>query len=501
MCNTATTATRVGTAGGADTVRETTNRGGPHAVRREYERKTSSAAKQKRSRGREPNHVRRRRNAILALIAGVLLVVVAAIWFMGNADEIRRGVRIGEVDVGGMTREEASAAVERHAGGAFEEIRFGDGVFSVPGEKLGVKVDAASAVGEAYSVGREGWAGERVLDVLRAYLGGIQIDSDVEYEEAAARGVLEDAARDFYEEPQNATFRVTDDGQVEVQGARQGRVLDREETLANLDRALEDMSSEVPIAADYKKAEVSTQEVEGLKPTEVIGEYRTDFRWDSNPSRKANMRLAAGAVNNTLLAPGEVFSFNELASELDYEQAKTFSDGGVAYADGGGLCQVSSTLYIEAQYAGLEIVERHPHYAVLPYIKPGFDATVWFGDEWGWGVLDMKFKNNTDAYVLVREWVDERGFMNAEIRGQPTGKKVEMRTDKLFEDTTRGIKWVTYKKVTEGGKVLQDGLIYDYVYSYNPPVDENLPHHDTSAPRVSGWNDPGNTTGWAEVPE
>ncbi len=477
-------------------MRETTNRGGPHAVRREYERKTSPAAKQKRSRSRrEPNHVRRRRNAILALIAGVLLVVVA-VWFWGDADEIRGGIRVGEVDVGGMTRGEAREAVERHAAGAFEEIRFGDGVFSVPGEKLGVKVDAASAVGEAYSVGREGWAGERVLDVLRAYLGGIQIDSDVEYEEEAARGVLEDAARDFYEEPQNATFRVTDDGQVEVQEARQGRVLDREETLANLDRALEDMSSEVPIAADYKKAEVSTQEVEGLKPTEVIGEYRTDFRWDSNPSRKANMRLAAGAINNTLLAPGEVFSFNELTSELDYASAKTFSDGGVAYADGGGLCQVSSTLYMAAQYAGLEIVERHPHYAVLPYIKPGFDATVWFGDEWGWGVLDMKFKNNTDAYVLVREWVDERGFMNAEIRGQPTGKKVEMRTEKIFERPQVGIKWATYKTVTKDGKVLFDGLIHDYIYAYNPPVPDGGPHYDTSIPRVSGWSDPTNTTGW-----
>ena len=92
------------------------------------------------------------------------------------------------------------------------------------------------------------------------------------------------------------------------------------------------------------------------------------------------MKLAASAVSGTLVAPGEVFSFNEHASGLDYDKAKTFSEGGVGYADGGGLCQVSSTLYMAAQYAGLEIVERHPHYAVLPYIKPGFDATVWFGE-------------------------------------------------------------------------------------------------------------------------
>jgi vancomycin resistance protein YoaR len=173
----------------------------------------------------------------------------------------------------------------------------------------------------------------------------------------------------------------------------------------------------------------------------------------------------------------------------------------VGYADGGGLCQVSSTLYMAAQYAGLEIVERHPHYAVLPYIKPGFDATVWFGDEYGYGVQDMKFRNTTDGYILVREWVDDQGFLRTEIQGQPTGKKVEMRTEKIFESTVRGIKWATYKRVTKDGEVLFDGLIHDYIYSYNPPVDDSMPHYDTSAPRVSGWNDPGNTTGWAEVPQ
>ena len=480
---------------------ETTSRDGSHAVRG-YERGTTPAAtRRKRARGRKPDYTRRRKNTALALGVITLLVVVA-FWYAGNADEIRRGVRVGEVNVGGLTRGEARAAVERHAAEAFEEIRFGEGVFAVSGERLGVEVDAARAVDEAYSVGREGWVGARVFDVLHAYvLGGIRVDPEVSYDEGAARGMLEDAAREFYQRPQNASFSVSDEGKVEVEGARQGRVMDREETLANLETALSELESEVAIAADHKRAEVSTQEIEALKPTEVIGEYRTDFRWDSNPSRKANMKLAAGAINNTVLEPGEVFSFNELASKLDYEQAKTFSDGGVAYADGGGLCQVSSTLYMAAQYAGLQIVERHPHYAVLPYIKPGFDATVWFGEVGsGWGAQDMKFKNTTEGYVVVREWVDDNGFLRAEIHGRPTGKKVEMRTEKIFERTDRGIKWATYKKVTnEDGKVLFDGLIHDYVYSYNPPAPDGGPHYDTSVPRVSGWKDPTNTTGWNDL--
>ena len=434
----------------------------------------------------------------IALLAGVLLVAIA-VWYLEGSGEIRRGVRVGEVDVGGMTRGEAREAIKRHAADAFEKIRFGNGVFTVPGEKLGVKVDAASAVREAYSVGREGWAGERVFDVLRTFLGGVQIDPKVEYDKKAAQNALKTAAREFYRKPQNATFRVADDGHVMVQKAREGRVLNQEETLANLDRSLSDMSGEVPIAVDYKKPKISTQDVKGLKPTQVIGKYRTDFRWDSNPNRKANMRLAASAINNTLLAPGEVFSFIKHTKDLHYKVARTFSNGGIGYENGGGLCQVSSTLYMAAEYAGLKIVERHPHYAVLPYIKPGFDATVWFGEPGnGWGAMDMRFKNNTDAYILVREWVDDNGFLNAQIVGQPTGKKVEMRTKKIWEDHTRGIKWSTYKKVTDkNGKVISNGLLHSYIYSYNPPVPAGVPHDQTSVPRVGGWPDPTNTTGWA----
>jgi vancomycin resistance protein YoaR len=478
---------------------ETKSRGGDYAV---YKTGRRSVKERGRPHGRKKvDYARRRRNVGVALIAGLLLAVLV-VWYLDARNEILSGVSVGEVEVGGMTEDEAREAVESRAAATFEEIRFGEGEASISGETLGVKIDTASATEEAFALGREGWIGRRVAERLRAYLGGIEVEPEVVYQEQAAKESVKALAGELYAKPQNASFRLTDDGGVEVTGAKEGRVVDQEATLANLDRALGDLRNQVPIAeSEAPKPEVTTDEIESLRPTEVIGEYKTDFRWDSNPSRKANMKLAAGAVNGTLVAPGEVFSFNELASDLDYSEAKTFSDGGVGYADGGGLCQVSSTLYMAAQYSGLEIVERHPHYAVLPYIKPGFDATVWFGDEYGYGVQDMKFRNTTDGYILVREWVDDQGYLRAEIHGQPTGKQVEMRTEKIFENTARGIKWETYKKVTQDGEVIFNGEIHDYVYSYNPPVDETMPHYDTSTPRVSGWNDPGNTTGWAEVPE
>jgi vancomycin resistance protein YoaR len=111
------------------------------------------------------------------------------------------------------------------------------------------------------------------------------------------------------------------------------------------------------------------------------------------------------------------------------------------------------------QYARPEIVECNAHYAVLPYMRPGFDATVWFGAK-GAPELGMQFENTTDGNVPVRKYVDDKGFLNAEIRGRPNGKEVT---------------------------------------SFNPPPPEGAPSYDTTAPRVAGWEAPNNTAGRADA--
>ena len=237
---------------------------------------------------------------------------------------------------------------------------------------------------------------------------------------------------------------------------------------------------------------------EGAKPNVLLGEFFTDFAWDPDPGRQSNLKTASKKIDGIILAPGETFSaLDTLGPPEDYEDAKVFANGGVDRTEGGGLCQVSSTLYMAANYAGLEIVERNPHYAELPYIQPGLDATVWFGEN-GWGALDMRFKNNTDQNIMLREYVNDKGFLIAQIYGEkPTGKQVSMDSQKVEENPNKGIKWDTYKTVKDNnGKVLEDGLLFETVYSYNPPVPESM-QHKTNEPRGSGWLDPSNTTGWA----
>ena len=449
--------------------------------------------------GKEQRAVwRKRRLAVFAVAAGTLLVGGLAFdYSVVHGDTIRRGVHSGEVDLGGMTKGEAGEALTRHISGKLGEINVGDGAATFTGEELGVQVDADSAVEEAYSVGRRGGVFQRLSDFAGSYLGdGVGVTAAATYDEAAARGALEKVADERNTEPKDAAPVVNENGEVEVEEAAPGRVVDVDATLANLDRSLEGLSGEVALAEERKEPSVSTEEARATAPTELLGEYKTDYAWDPDEGRQANLKMASEAVDNTMLAPGEEFSFTEQAGSLDYEAAKVFSGGGVSSEEGGGLCQVSSTLFMAANYAGLEITERHQHYAELPYITPGFDATVWFGE---WQPLDMKFKNTTDGNILVREFVDEDGFLTAQILGQePTGRKVVMSAEKVEQSPTEGIKWVTYKKVTdENGEVLSDGVIGESIYSFNPPVPEDM-KHETAEPRTSGWLDPTNTTGWAD---
>jgi len=203
----------------------------------------------------------------------------------------------------------------------------------------------------------------------------------------------------------------------------------------------------------------------------VLGRYRTDYRETSDKSKERveNLRIASNAISGRFLPPGEVFSMVDVASPLEYNKTSVIIEGKEDKADGGGLCQVTSTLYMAANYAGLEIVERHPHATQLPYIRPGLDSTVWFGDSRSES-LDMKFKNDTDGYLLLREWVADDGFIYADIWGRPTGEEVEMDSKPTYLGSTYS-KWTTYKKVKENGQVVFDDVFHKD--TYQPFVDEH----------------------------
>jgi vancomycin resistance protein YoaR len=279
------------------------------------------------------------------------------------------------------------------------------------------------------------------------------------------RESLSDVYEDLTVEPVEAGFEIRGD-EVAVTKSRTGTEIEEEELLDALEAGLFDGKREYEVPIATTDPELTTEQAEKLKPTERIGTYRTDYTLssDKSPERVDNLDIASRAISGTILAPGEIFSVNDIVSPLDYNETHVIIDGKEEKADGGGLCQVASTLYNAVNYAGLEVVERHPHDAQLPYIRPGLDATVWFGS------LDMKFKNTSDAYILIREYVANDGYIYAEIWGQPTGKTVEMDSEPIYLGADYS-QWETYQKVTdEDGKVIFDGVLHKDTYM--PLVDE-----------------------------
>lgn len=131
---------------------------------------------------------------------------------------------------------------------------------------------------------------------------------------------------------------------------------------------------------------------------ETIGSYEAISQSDDD-ERAENLRLAAEAINGYVIEPGATFSFNEVVgdttAERGYKEAPVLYSSGLGSSDGGGICQVSTALYIAAVKADLEIVERHPHSVPSDYAPIGLDATIVYG------IRDLRIKNNTDFPITI----------------------------------------------------------------------------------------------------
>jgi len=142
---------------------------------------------------------------------------------------------------------------------------------------------------------------------------------------------------------------------------------------------------------------------EALAGYRVLGHCATRFN-ASQANRTQNVRLAVSSVDDTWVPAGAVFSLNsntgQRSPQSGYKKANVYAGGRVVLGYGGGVCQVSTTVYNAALMAGMPIVERHPHSMSVPYVPWGRDATV------SWGTADMKFRNATESALLVRGWVE-----------------------------------------------------------------------------------------------
>lgn len=213
-----------------------------------------------------------------------------------------------------------------------------------------------------------------------------------------------------------------------------------------------ELGETVDIPLTLTEPEKTTEYVESRLFADDLGETVTTSLSGSTQNRITNVKLAAEAINGIVLAPGEQFSYNdalgERTTERGYKAAGAYSGGQVVQEVGGGICQVSSTLYYAALLANLQIDTRTCHYFPVGYLPAGLDATV------SWGGPEFKFTNNRDWPIRIEASVDtSNNTVSVHIVGtDEDGSYVQMTyatwlvyNNSEYPETATGYKAATYR--------------------------------------------------------
>ncbi len=194
---------------------------------------------------------------------------------------------------------------------------------------------------------------------------------------------------------------------------------------------------------------------------DLLSEFSTKYA-ASNKNRTTNLILASKKINGTVLMPGETFSYNKVVGErtiaAGYKEAPIYVSGKVEDGIGGGICQITTTLYNAVLYANLDIVERSNHQFVPSYAGPSRDATVVYG------AIDFKFKNNRDYPIKITCSVSG-GIANFKIWGLKSDNDYEVQiTSRTTGKTATAIYSEAYKTLKKNGAVVSTTLLSKDTY-------------------------------------
>ena len=319
---------------------------------------------------------------------------------------------------------------------------------------------------------------------------------------------LETVKKQIETSAQDAKFKFTDGKVALFEPSVDGKKIEIEKLKANLNSQIYSDKTEIEIEIPLiiSEAKVKTGEVNNFGIEKMIGRGWSNYS-GSAEGRIHNVLLAASKINGTLIPPDGTFSFNqtvgEVSSKTGYTQAYIISKGRTILGDGGGVCQVSTTVFRGALYSGLPILERTAHaYRVSYYEKGtpvGLDATVYDP------TVDLKFKNNTASHILIHAYADTASkLLYMDFYGKDDGRQVSVSKPQITNSTpppptkyeldetlpSGTIKQVDFsawgasvtvtRKVTRGAEVLENNTFrsnykpWQAVYKYGPGT-PNIP--------------------------
>ncbi len=484
--------------------------------------RTGSSYQQRRGKKRKRGPQYNITKILLAIILAVaaFICIMAAVKLIGgrraketevntttvSEPELRKEVKVDGISIAGMSRDEARDAIEKNYQWGMK-VTYHDDQYEIE-NLLDKKLD--SLLEEIYS-------GEPKESYTLEFDG---LDEDVQAEVKAIAGKWDVAAK-------NGSISGFDKsaGKFVYSGEKNGVVINQDKLASDILTQLKDKNFQAVITAEGKEVAPKITEAQAKEMYKVIGTYTTTTT--ANSARNKNIELASEALNGVILQPGEEFSFNKATGERStakgYRPAGAYLNGELVEEPGGGVCQVSSTLYNAVVFAGISTTERHAHSYEPSYVTPGEDAMVSYGGP------DMKFVNNSTTAIAIRTSFADRK-LKISIVGIPileegvtlsmTSKKtaeldapapvyeedqtLQPTEEKIVKAETKGSRWVTNLVTKKNGVVVSDEFFHNSTYrGKSATIKRNksgvvIPATDpaTSAPETTGVSPqgPGETT-------
>ena len=318
-----------------------------------------------------------------------------------SENKILPNVYINSFNVGGLNKDEARELIKQN--NSFKNLNVvygnGDHIYNLP--ELGFDYGIDEVIDQALELGRGEDFFKNISDFVNLkYLKNNEtFDAKVNIPQDTEEKIYEDIKSDIERDPVNATVSIG--SSINVKNGTEGVKINRSEFKKLLYDSIvpnKDVTVEVPIVS--VSPNITSEKLNKIDG--IIGSYSTNFS-PNIAGRNENIRLAAQYMNDYLLMPGEIFSYNKVTKlktvSNGYKNATVIVNGEIEEGLGGGVCQVSSTLYNSVLYSGLEIVQRRPHSIPSNYVNYGRDAVV--SDN----AIDFKFKNNYDFPIYLKTYV------------------------------------------------------------------------------------------------
>lgn len=305
---------------------------------------------------------------------------------------------------------------------------------------LGVRIDWEKSVNRAYAVGREGNIFERVECVL--FHGGTEksVSTTMLISEPTLAKTISKFKKAVDMPHKDARIRIVDQ-HLQITQDSCGVKLDEENAAKAIRSVIRTGTAVITLPVIQDKPDVTARDAARINS--VLSTYTTSFN-SGKRGRTHNLTLAAHEISGVVLNPNQVFSYNTIVGPRlegrGYRNAQIFVKGKLQEGLGGGVCQVSSTLYNAVLLAGLKVKERGPHSQTVPYVTPGRDATV------AYGCRDFRFENSNDSPVAVISTVH-----GSRLTVQIYGAAVDRKDIRIFTSTP--------KRIDAGTKIVVDASL------------------------------------------